>query len=129
MKYIFSFLITFMMFGCVTIRYEEDKFPVKLYATAIQKDEAVLEWALCTIDSLTNENERLTTELNDLKNGEKRLLSYIKMYYAEENFILAEEYIRELQLKHPNSPYLKRYKKLFTKIRTEAARKRPSIVW
>lgn len=85
------------------------------------------EQALSTIDSLNNENQKLILENDELLNGEDRLINYIKMHNDKGNFILAEENICKLQLKHPESQYIESNKNLFIEISKKAKLQKDSV--
>jgi hypothetical protein len=68
---------------------------------------------LLTVDSLVNENE-------ELKNGEERLMNYIKLYNENKDYISALEKLNKLKKYHKESPIFAEHKNLFSEIERKA---------
>lgn len=72
------------------------------------------------IDSLYVENVRLMAEVDELKNGEERLVNQIFYYTDNKDFVKAANLIRNLYERHPESPSIKMNKEYFDNIISNA---------
>ncbi len=68
--------------------------------------------AISKCDSLNLVIENLREEIDDLKNGEDRLVNLAKNAYSSKQYILANQYIESLKSKHPESAQLSYLSKL-----------------
>lgn len=56
-----------------------------------------------TCKSLTEENAKLKKQIDELENGEKRLVNLAKNSFSAGKYILANKYIKQLKERHPES--------------------------
>lgn len=70
-----------------------------------------------TCDSLQQVVSSLKTEIDELKNGEERLVSLAKNSYTEGKYSLASNYIDELRNKHPESKELAYFRQLESELK------------
>ncbi|MBE6187069.1 MAG: hypothetical protein E7142_06955 [Rikenellaceae bacterium] len=92
--------------------------PTLMVACGVKKSEynkilAQRDSLLLTVDSLVNENE-------ELKNGEERLMNYIKLYNENKDYIRALEKLNKLKKYHKESPIFAEHKNLFSEIERKA---------
>lgn len=67
-------------------------------------------------EKIKTQNESLKLEIDDLKNGESRLVATIDKAYSEKNYGLAKTNIELLNLKHPESNKNAEYKPMLVEI-------------
>lgn len=109
MKNIFSiFLIICVVTSCGV--------PKKEYKTLEQ-----------TCDSLKNVVTALHEEIEELKNGEERLVSLAKNSINAGKFILASQYIEQLKNKHPESKEIINFEKLKPELETKIIEEKEHI--
>lgn len=70
-------------------------------------------------DKLKDENEKLTSELDECKFGAEKLIGAIDKAYNDKNYTLAKNNIIDLADRHPESPKNKEYKELLLVIEKE----------
>jgi hypothetical protein len=75
-------------------------------------------------EKVRSENESLRLEIDELKNGEARLVAAIDSAYSEKNYSVAKSDIESLNSKHPESKKNAEYRTMLVEIdRVEAAEK------
>ncbi|WP_071133885.1 hypothetical protein [Millionella massiliensis] len=77
-----------------------------------------------TCDSLTTVIQTLNKEIDELKNGEARLVNLAKNAYDSQNYILAEQYIQQLKTKHPESNQIAYFQSIEPKLKQKASEQR-----
>lgn len=70
-------------------------------------------------DKLSNENIQLLSDLDECKNGAKRIIAEVQKAYTEKNYSMAKQGINNLYERHPESPKNKEFKELTKKIEKE----------
>ncbi|MFI3240335.1 MAG: hypothetical protein R3Y22_07075 [Bacteroidales bacterium] len=105
MKRFLYVIIVFSMCGCVSNTTHEE----------LKSQFNILEV----------ENKKLLEEIDDLKNGENRLIDLIKNSYFQKKYIKTSEYIETLKKRHPESSYIrtinKEYPALSSQVQEELA--------
>ncbi len=71
-------------------------------------------------DSLQLIINNLEQELDRIKNGEERLMNFIKLHNDNKEYIKALEYLENLRKHHPESPLISKHGKLFSSIESNA---------
>lgn len=67
------------------------------------------------------ERDSLLVEIDRLKNGEERLMNFIKLHYNKNEYIKAYDYLIDLKKYHPESELLVEYDTLYAYIENKAA--------
>lgn len=83
--------------------------------------------ALLKCDSLTTVVDSLMCEIDELQNGEHRLINLAMNSFNDSKFILANEYIEKLKAKHPESKELPVLKELQQKMAPQLLAERTAI--
>ncbi|PHS38265.1 MAG: hypothetical protein COA91_08420 [Robiginitomaculum sp.] len=67
-------------------------------------------------DKVLAENAVLKIEIDDLKNGEQRLIAIIEQAYEEDSFTKSKDAFNSLQKRHPHSKAIPKYAKLMIEL-------------
>ena len=78
-------------------------------------------------DSLLTCLDVLEKEIDELKNGEQRIIGLIEHSLENKNYINAEQYINTLSLKHPESLKNSYYKKVLSSISSKIKKQKQEI--
>jgi hypothetical protein len=76
------------------------------------------------IDKIKSENDSLKIQLDELKNGENRLVAIIDKAYSDKDYSVAKANIELLSVKHPDSPKNANYKSMMAEILAIEAQER-----
>lgn len=78
-------------------------------------------------DSLLTRLEVLEKEIDELKNGEQRIIGLIEHSLENKHYVNAEQYINTLYLKHPESLKNSYYKKVLSTISSKIKKQKQEI--
>ena len=96
----------FFLFSCVSkTKYSEALSTIDSLKCTSDKQYSE---AINTINSLRAENTRLTKEVDDLLNGEERLITFYQELCSKKAYIQAEEMYNKIVSKYPESQSNKR---------------------